>query len=150
MTKAQIDLVRFAAFQEGLDQLAEAHGYIIETVEITDKREDTIVQIAIYAHQLLLSRDDPRMQDRSALLVQPEGQIRNRLAAYAHTAWSGWMRYLFEQSPGDTYGNVVIPASLVRRWKRQTATLYEDLPEEEQASDLVEADRILGIMHGQK
>ncbi len=63
---------------------------------------------------------------------------REALAEYAHAAWSGWMHYLFSKCDGS-----VIPPWAVERWKRQAATAYPDLPEEEKDSDRAEADKIL-------
>ena len=78
---------------------------------------------------------------------------REQLAKYAHDAWSGWMKYLFEKSipykPGEIQaeeGAVIIPKWAVARWKRQLATQYNDLPESEKESDRREADKILEIV----
>jgi hypothetical protein len=73
-------------------------------------------------------------------------QQRERLAEYAHTAWSGWMRYLFEKSTANPDGTVTIPAWAVERWQRQMQTAYADLPESEKASDRAEADAMLAIL----
>jgi len=75
-----------------------------------------------------------------------EPDMRELLAEYAHDAWAGWMRFLFEASFNDVNGTVVIPACLVSRWKRQCSTSYLELPEEEKQSDRDEADRIIGIV----
>lgn len=74
--------------------------------------------------------------------------IRDALAAYAHRAWAGWMVYLFSKTFNhDPHSDVaVIPEALVARWRRQMATPYQDLPESEKASDLVEADKILALL----
>lgn len=78
--------------------------------------------------------------------------VREQLADYAHAAWSGWMTYLFSKCApgvdGDEFadGSLVIPRWAVERWKRQAATPYADLPEQEKESDRAEADRILGIV----
>lgn len=69
---------------------------------------------------------------------------REKLAAYAHRAWSGWMKYMFDKSTA-VEGEVIIPESLVKRWTRQMNTPYDDLPEEEKNSDRIEADRIISI-----
>lgn len=71
---------------------------------------------------------------------------REALAAYAHEAWSGWMQYMFQCSFESSNGSVNIPPVLVKRWKRQASTNYEDLPPFEQKSDLKEADKILAII----
>jgi hypothetical protein len=71
---------------------------------------------------------------------------RERLAQYAHAAWSGWMEYLFSKSEQNADGSVTIPAWAVERWRRQAGTPYAELPATEQASDLAEADRMLAIV----
>lgn len=73
-------------------------------------------------------------------------EVREKLAEYAHDAWSGWMRYLFEKSDVGDGDAVVIPGWAVRRWRRQMCTAYEDLPEDEKDSDRAEADKMLAIV----
>jgi len=70
----------------------------------------------------------------------------NALADYAHEAWAGWMMHLFEKSQANTDGTVTIPKNLVDRWHRQAHTLYSDLPENEQLSDVDEAVKILNTI----
>lgn len=70
---------------------------------------------------------------------------RERLAAYAHEAWSGWMRYLFEKCNEVGDGCYEIPSWAVKRWERQASTPYANLPEDEKDSDRAEADKILAI-----
>lgn len=65
------------------------------------------------------------------------------LAAYAHNAWSGWMVYLFGKSKKNEDGTVTIPMWAVERWERQASSKYNQLPEEEKASDRKEAKEIL-------
>jgi len=72
--------------------------------------------------------------------------MREKLAEYAHEAWSGWMRYLFEKSERNSDGTVTIPAWAVARWTRQMNTPYADLPENEKESDREEADKIIAIL----
>lgn len=75
------------------------------------------------------------------------GELREKLAEYAHVAWSGWMKYLFEKCEGDApAGTLTIPKWAVERWQRQMTAKYEDLPEEEKKSDRDEADRMLEIV----
>ena len=73
--------------------------------------------------------------------------LREKLAEYAHEAWSRWMRYLFSKSTVNSDGSVTIPASLVKRWTRQMNTNYYMLPDSEQQSDILEADKMLDIMN---
>ncbi len=73
-------------------------------------------------------------------------KAREALARYAHEAWSGWMRYLFEKSIRNEDGTVTIPAWAVERWTRQANTSYVILPEHEKTSDREEADKIMAAM----
>ena len=68
------------------------------------------------------------------------------LAAYAHEAWSGWMRYLFSKGTMTAKEAWLLPPALVERWTRQMNTLYEDLPEKEKESDRKEAREILDLL----
>jgi len=43
-------------------------------------------------------------------------KANEELAAYAHDAWSRWMKYLFDESIEVGDGCYEIPAPLVRRW----------------------------------
>lgn len=74
--------------------------------------------------------------------------MREKIANYAHVAWSGWMDYLFEKSETNEDGTVTIPKWAVDRWKRQSNTEYMDLPDDEKESDLKEADRMIAIVKG--
>lgn len=73
---------------------------------------------------------------------------REHLAEYAHEAWSGWMRYLFDKSIHTTEGTIIIPEWAAQRWTRQATTPYTELPESEKESDRAEADKMLAIMRG--
>lgn len=68
------------------------------------------------------------------------------LASYAHNTWSGWMKYLFNQSAENPDGSVTIPKWAVDRWRRQMATDYHLLPENEKDSDRVEAKKIMELL----
>lgn len=72
--------------------------------------------------------------------------LREVLAAYAHGAWAGWMRYQFAKAEQHADGSLTIPAWAFERWTRQAATAYADLPEHEKASDRAEADRIITLV----
>lgn len=71
---------------------------------------------------------------------------RTILAAYAHGAWAGWMRYLFSKGTLNEDGTWTMPAWAVERWQRQMNTHYFDLSEQEKQSDLDEADTILACI----
>ena len=72
-------------------------------------------------------------------------ELREKLAAYAHEAWSGRQRHLFSKSVRNA-GNLFVPRWLVERMTRQVETPYADLPEGEKESDRAEADKILKIV----
>jgi hypothetical protein len=88
-------------------------------------------------------------------------RIREKLADYAHEAWSGWMKHLFDLSK-ITYtrnyqsdeltpeGVLLIPDALVKRWQRQMTTSYNELSDAEKDSDRKEADKILAILEDHK
>jgi len=71
--------------------------------------------------------------------------IREKLANYAHKAWSGWMKYMFGKGHYNVDGSFTIPQNLVERWTRQMNTPYAVLPENEKESDRKEADEMLSI-----
>ena len=78
-------------------------------------------------------------------------QMREDLAAYAHEAWSGWMRHLFRKCEmripeNGMVDELVIPAVFVERWQRQMITPYRELPEGEKESDRKESDAILATI----
>lgn len=75
--------------------------------------------------------------------------IREKLAEYAHGAWSGWMMYLFSLSKKNEDGSVTIPPELASRWFRQMHTPYEELPEKEKDSDRAEAVKMFTIFKNQ-
>ncbi len=74
-------------------------------------------------------------------------ELREELAEYAHDAWSGWMRYMFDQCLDAGQEGMVIPKEFVARWKRQMQTDYNDLPESEKMSDRAEADKMMTIVN---
>lgn len=85
-------------------------------------------------------------------------QQREKLATYAHDAWAGWMKYMFEKGvllnengmtpePGEP-ARLMLPTWAVDRWTRQAYTAYPDLPDSEKESDRAEADRMLVLMRG--
>ena len=72
--------------------------------------------------------------------------LQERLAEYAHSAWSGWTRYMFDVATVNGDGSVTIPKVLVDRWTRQLRTAYADLPEDEKRSDRDEAMKIMAAL----
>lgn len=74
--------------------------------------------------------------------------LRETLAELAHNQWVGWMEYLFFKSK-QVDGCVIVPAWANERWRRQVATRYADLSEEEKDSDRSEADKFLSVFNAQ-
>jgi len=83
-----------------------------------------------------------------------------KAADLCHRQWTGWMEYLFSKCEeergvvpdrngapinGKT-GRLIIPEWAVSRWKRQIATEYKDLPEDEKESDRAEADKYIELV----
>lgn len=79
-----------------------------------------------------------------------QDKLRELLAEYAHTAWAGWMAYLFSKCVKLPDGGYYMPAWAAQRWERQVATAYSELPEGERASDREEADKMLGLMYAEE
>jgi len=91
--------------------------------------------------------------------------LRERLAAYAHDTWIGWMRWMMPKLstrvPGgsdgeDLEGPLVVPAhgsmeGWEPRWRDESAlsktlrTAYHELSEKEKESDRDEADKMLAL-----
>ena len=78
--------------------------------------------------------------------MSEQAETREELAAYAHEAWCGWMRYLFGLCHGNEAGWTILPNWAVQRWQKQMETPYTDLSEKEKDSDRKEADRMLVII----
>jgi len=70
----------------------------------------------------------------------------DEIANVQHEIWSHWMRYLFEISLQNEDGTVTIPADKVERWKRQMITKYANLSDDEQRSDLEQAQKVVDVV----
>lgn len=84
-------------------------------------------------------------------------ELRERLAEYAHEAWSNWMRWMFNRGGMSMTSHVegeelvywaMSPTSF-ERWQQQMNTEFSALPDAEKQSDYVEADKILAIFQGE-
>lgn len=75
-------------------------------------------------------------------------RFKRAIAVQCHNSWSGWMSHLFGRSARGA-GSIDGLLSLefvredIERWDRQVKTPFTDLNEEEQASDLREADKFI-------
>lgn len=73
------------------------------------------------------------------------------LAAVEHASWSGWATYMLDRMEAemdevDSEAVRVLRSSEgVKRWRRQAATLYTDLPDGEKESDRIEARKKLAV-----
>jgi len=72
--------------------------------------------------------------------------LRENLAEYAHTAWSGWLKYMFEKMTINDDGTATMPKWAVDRWAFQMNKNYDELPEEMKELDRQEADRMIAIV----
>ncbi len=79
------------------------------------------------------------------------GELREKLAAMQHEQWSGWMEYLFKRCKRAYLmsDELTIVEGDVQRWKRQVATPYTDLPENEKESDRIEADKYIDLIRSE-
>ena len=77
-------------------------------------------------------------------------KIKEEVASLVHDIWAEWWKYQKKYTI-SLYYNDKDPESLridpykVTRWNRQASTPYEELPPEEQRSDLEIAERYLEI-----
>lgn len=81
--------------------------------------------------------------------VEPAGtrrDLREKLADYAHQAWSRWMKHLFGLSLQVSDGSVIIPADNVVGWRREAETDYADQSNVARWADRDEADKVLAIL----
>lgn len=82
--------------------------------------------------------------------VKMKEDIIEEHADFAHSAWSGWMKFLFSKTTSNEDGSETIPKKLADKWKRQLETDYKDLPEDEKESDRDEARKVLKIVQKYK
>lgn len=105
--------------------------------------------VITYGLPRITQRSGRVILETSDLIAWPgdddRSELREKLADYAHKAWSGWMEYLFRHGVHHTDGSFTIDAQSTMRWKRQLRTPYAELSEAEQASDRTEADQILAL-----
>ncbi|KKM85234.1 hypothetical protein LCGC14_1291140 [marine sediment metagenome] len=83
--------------------------------------------------------EEPFAKVAERLAAGAKHDLRERMARYAHDAWTGWMIWMFAKLEGPD------AEKWMARWRRQITTGYEDLPDEEKISDQLEADKILEI-----
>lgn len=86
-----------------------------------------------------------KLKGTGELVELADSSVSERLAEYAHEAWSGWMKYMFKKCSFPSDGTVIIPKELADRWHMQMTTPYMDLPDEMKDSDRQEARRMIAI-----
>lgn len=82
------------------------------------------------------------VQSEQHAVTSPELEA---LAELCHEQWCGWMRYMFGKGKIRNDGSWTMPPDYVKRWQRQTITLYDDLSLTEQDSDRTEAHKFLTL-----
>jgi hypothetical protein len=80
------------------------------------------------------------------LNLTDRNRLREGLASLQHEIWSHWMRYMFSVCPENADGSLTIPRDKAERWKRQSSTPYDSLPQSEKETDREQADKILGFL----
>ena len=69
------------------------------------------------------------------------------LASIEHERWSHWQRYMHSKCiPQSNDGSLLIPANLVKRWEKQSATPYSELTEDEKESDREQVRKYLPLI----
>ena len=71
--------------------------------------------------------------------------LREKLAGYAHDAWSRYMRHMFGKCVTFLWGGVYIPSEYAKNIQRKIDGSYDDLTWTEQESDRREADKMIDI-----
>lgn len=107
-----------------------------DQIHESDAKYERVSERKGYTHPVYLYEDS--IGDNDATM--------ERLAAYAHEAWAGWMKYMFSKCE-DVEDGMMIPGSLVNRWRRQCEAKYAELPENEKMSDRKEAAVMLAIFN---
>lgn len=73
-------------------------------------------------------------------------RLLEQLAEKEHERWAHWQRYVHEQCRPEANGDLVIPAKLVEQWRRQIATPYSELTDEEKDSDREQVRKYLPLV----
>ena len=69
------------------------------------------------------------------------GELLEQLAALSHAQWSGWAQWMI-----DHWCDEIDGVSYMAHWKRQIATPYSGLSEEEKEKDRREARKVLALL----
>ena len=142
-----------------------------ENVDGRNKKEQIrrmgglLKRIAMMATRGMVHEDDPEGQVHTHVggFIPPRPEVPTHppdleiLASAHHESWAGWTRYMlgqmetqirewqqdYREHPGrpPDFATVLSSLPCVERWTRQMSTAYEDLPEEEKASDRTEVGK---------
>ena len=83
-------------------------------------------------------------------MTDKQNLIREELAEFAHSQWSGWMKYQFNKGSMNPDGTWTMPKWAVKRWQGQMNTDYINLSDDEKDSDRSEADGMLKLINKKK
>jgi hypothetical protein len=76
-------------------------------------------------------------------------RTRHAVAAVEHERWAHWTDHMLETIRAELHYQEDFDAlDCVVRWRRQIATAYSDLTDDEKASDLEWADKAIDAMRG--
>lgn len=78
--------------------------------------------------------------------MKDEAALVEKLASIEHERWSHWQNYMHGKCELRSDGSLVMPKSLVDRWRRQASTPYEELSEDEKESDREQVRKYLPIV----
>jgi hypothetical protein len=78
--------------------------------------------------------------------MMTEQELIEQLAEKEHASWARWMQYLFSKCYCDQDCTLIIPVTLVERWRKQADTPYAQLSEREKQSDRDEVAHIMPII----
>jgi hypothetical protein len=68
-------------------------------------------------------------------LPETKVELIDQLAAIEHERWADWQRYFFSKCERNGDGSLTVPAGYVDALEKQIRTSYNDLSDEERASD---------------
>lgn len=75
-------------------------------------------------------------------------QIQEILAEHVQDeVWAGWMRYMFAHGTFNYDGSWTMHKDKVVQWGKKMNASYAELSESERRSSLIEADKILALLH---
>ena len=126
--------------------LARGLGSCNIITSIGAEATQTATQTVPHLHIHVVPR---RMGDGLALpwtTEQVDPTLYEQLAAIEHARWAHWQSYMHSKCAPQPDGGLLIPAELVTHWQRMIDTPYDQLTEQEKASDREQVDRYWGLI----